>query len=549
MPPDRPVKIYQEQEGCTYDNLATVLPRIEALGFKQIVVHKRINTLVPNSIYICAEINGSKFMKDEDTTKIIKIPVHLSYVQSEYYPPENDDGKRGTLQFESLSGEVVGYYNKVLNSLSICDATHQDGKEGVDGLVPFIEVVENFRSLTKAKFDAWLEVWVKDVKWPDILMGADPEFEIATAEGEIISACTVWPAAGTRTNKKFGHDGEAFIGEIRPNPKSCPLELTSEFKRLLSKILKDPRFPSDGQMWVGGGMKFLTGGHIHISGIDAENDLLDILGIYIAEPMRKSMNMDGGSNRVADRHSGWKKEANHERMRPADDGDPNHWEWRPLMAYHIDEETTNAVHCMFYCIVETYRRNRKILKKTKPLLKDYTELEFYDKYKKHVDNFVEKFVRGVQKMEGMDALDRWFDGRPKEKRITFVCLHQTDGDRAYSGIIPDELAEILDDLRKREFPNLAKSFRCNITHYEGSGIRYAGINNEAQKLVEKVIEDKMIGSDFSADILKDHHRGKGWDFSFWLPQSSFKTVDNRRILADMIYEALLVTLKEQGHVT
>lgn len=554
MPPERPVKIYQEQEGCTYDNLAVLLPRIEALGFKQIIVHKTVNTLIPNTIYICPDINKASFTKDENTVISIRIPMQLTYVQSEYYPPANSKGKRGAIEFESISGEIIGHYHEGSNSLSICDATHVKGKNGVESFAPFIEVIEKFKELTKPKFNEWVEAWVKEVVWPEILMGADPEFEIATADGSIISACTVWPNGGTRSNKKFGHDGEPDIGEIRPNPKPCPLQLTKEIKRLLSKIVKDPRFPSDGQMWVGGGMKLLTAGHIHVSGLDPDPDLLDILGIYIAKPMHKSMNIDGGSDRKNTHYrSGWDAR-NTDRIRPSDDGDPNHWEWRPLMAFHFDEETTNAVHCLFYCIVETYRRNRNVLRKDKVTLQDYEKLEFYDKYKKHVDTFIDKFVKGVQKMEGIDVLDNWFKDRPKEKKISFVCLHQqngkgTAGGKCYTGLIPQEMAEILDDLRARPFPNLTESFRCNVTHYNGSGIRYAGVNDEGAKIIQSVVEDKMIGCDFSEDILRDFYRGKHWDFAFFLPELSFKTDKNRKILADMIYESIFVTLKERKDVT
>ncbi len=464
----------------------------------------------------------------------------------------------GVIQFDSLNGEVIGFYNRAANSLIICDATHHDGPQAVQALGLFVDVVEKYKGETPTKFRLWMEKWVDEVHWPDWLMGADPEFEIATADGEILSACTVFPGGGVRSNKKFGYDGEADIGEIRPNPKSCPLELTQEIKRLLKKITKDPKFPSDGQMWVGGGMKLIIGGHIHISGVDATDELLDILGMYIAHPMHKSMNIDGGANRQHDRHSGWTKETNRERIRGSDDGDPNHWEWRPLMAYHFDEATTNAVHCLFYCVIETWRRNRKNLKKDlindTVEIEDYEKLEFYGKYKTHIDAFIEKFVKGVQKMEGIDVLDNWFKGRPKEKKITFICLYMKPGagtgqGKCYTGQVPNEVALILDDLRNRPFPNLDKSFRCSVTHYNGSGIRYAGINDEGAKIVQDVVDDKMIGADYSADILSDHYRGKAMDFSFWLPELSYKTEKNRKILADMIYKALMVTLKANGNVT
>lgn len=534
------VKIYQETEGCTYENLKGILGRIEDLGFDKIVVHKKVKELIPNSIYTIVEINGAEFPNNEAIKHQIKIPLLLDYVQCEFYLPAN--GTKGVLEFESPNGEIVGYYNKTDNILIISDVLHPGGIKAVAALALFIETVENFKKTKAGEFSKWAEERGSEIQYPKFLMGADPEFELLDADSNVIAACTVWPDGGKGSGKHLGCDGEAMIGEIRPDPKACPLELTREIKKLLERVKDDPGFEKDGQMWVGGGVHFRIGGHIHVSGIDPDEDLLHYLGVYIAEPMKRSMNLGAkykgdGEERKEHYLGNWKPD-NNDRIRGSDERDPNHWEWRPLMAYHFDEATANAVHCVFFCVAETYRRNRKALKKTGVSAASYKKLEFYDQYSAHVDSFIEKFVNGVQAMEGIDVLDRWFPNRGKDRRLSFMSLSRP---------VPKGISEILDGLRGKEFPDLRKSMRCNVQSYEGGSIIYAGICNEAVKLIEATLKGKMIGWDFSAEMLSSLTRGyKKWDFVFAFPKNAYKFKEDRNLLVNMVFEAITMTLKGGG---
>jgi len=536
-------QIIEEYEGCTTENLKDILGGFKSLGFKQIINHRKITELIENSIYIFPEPidEGGAFPHSEEVKFTATLPVHLNFVQEEFFPPSKET--TGIIRFESQAGAPVGYYNEKSHILYLSDITHLPKQKALIPLNCILEVLERFKA-GKRGFIGWLKEWGSKFQFEKLLMGADPEFEVVTADGDLIHACTVWPQS-CHPKAKIGTDGNIRCGEFRPDPQDDPIKLTDKFEEIIKEVANHHHFPSDGKMCIGGGKYLETGGHIHISGIDPEDQLLDFLGHYVAAPMKQSMNRDeGGSGRIKSQgHSDWTV-ANSGRARAADRGE-DHWEWRVLMAYHFDRETTNAVHCCVYCILETYRRKRGLLK-SKPKPADYRKLIFYDKYKDHIEHFIEMFVKGVQVMEGIDVLDRWMPNRPKEKRVKFLCCNIDEGSGNYSGKVPEKIARMLTSLRKVEFKNMVKSRRCNIDSTRSHNILVAGLTDAALKNFHREIRDadKMIGHSTSVTLVNDVYGKFAWDFAFHLPKGSYQTKTNRDFLVNLISQAIQQSIDE-----
>jgi len=117
---------------------------------------------------------------------------------------------------------------------------------------------------------------------PDIMLGADPEFEVRDSNGRIINASNV-RALSSRTSGELGLDGASVVGEIRPGPGSPAVVLEN-----ISKILDTAnRAMTSYGIYGGAGKTYPIGGHIHFSGTPVHPNLLTLLDKYIASPLRE----------------------------------------------------------------------------------------------------------------------------------------------------------------------------------------------------------------------------------------------------------------------
>ncbi|MFD0711638.1 hypothetical protein [Paenibacillus sp. GCM10027626] len=121
-----------------------------------------------------------------------------------------------------------------------------------------------------------------------ILLGADPEFLLASKTGKVVPASRF-----LQDGHGAGCDG-VFIGgqvrypvaELRPAPAETPEQLIKNIRRLLlqaAEKIDDPTL-----RWLAGGMPvsgFALGGHIHISGVPFHGRLLRLLDSYVAFPL------------------------------------------------------------------------------------------------------------------------------------------------------------------------------------------------------------------------------------------------------------------------
>jgi hypothetical protein len=113
-----------------------------------------------------------------------------------------------------------------------------------------------------------------------LMIGADPEFEVRDSTGRFVSA----NRAIKSISNEFGTDGCSDTGEIRPKPGTPEVVLEN-----ISKIL------SNGNEKVENGMNLFAGayshvplgGHIHFSGVEDDDSLIESLDILITKPLRK----------------------------------------------------------------------------------------------------------------------------------------------------------------------------------------------------------------------------------------------------------------------
>ena len=105
---------------------------------------------------------------------------------------------------------------------------------------------------------------INGVEYEDFMIGADPElrFKGMKARPHI-------PFEG-----KFGTDGpHSQVGELRPDPKMCPINLVYEIQNVMKKGYKDHKVIQDRD-WLAGSLpdNQPLGGHIHV-GVDARVNL------------------------------------------------------------------------------------------------------------------------------------------------------------------------------------------------------------------------------------------------------------------------------------
>lgn len=142
------------------------------------------------------------------------------------------------------------------------------------------------------------EKWVEAMnafageEWPDypnLLLGADPEFILMRADGRVVPASKFMDREG-----KVGCDAVVLSGhrvilplaELRPDPSPSPAGLVRNLRRVMLSVCE--KVPDEELAWLAGGMPvngLALGGHIHFSGIPLTAQLLRALDNYVALPV------------------------------------------------------------------------------------------------------------------------------------------------------------------------------------------------------------------------------------------------------------------------
>lgn len=122
----------------------------------------------------------------------------------------------------------------------------------------------------------------------ELVLGADPEFSLATEEGRILYASRYVPYRG-----EVGYDRQSWerrgtvypLAEIRPAPSPSPLVVANNIARALEKARE--MLPTARTRWMAGShplARLPTGGHVHLSGVPLTTPLLAALDSYAAVP-------------------------------------------------------------------------------------------------------------------------------------------------------------------------------------------------------------------------------------------------------------------------
>lgn len=119
----------------------------------------------------------------------------------------------------------------------------------------------------------------------DIKMGADPEFMLANVKsGKMVSASQFFPREGPIgcDNIRVPNRQQRPVGEVRPAPAYCPMDLTLNIRKCLDQAAR--LAPYRNLKWVAGSQPFAgfsIGGHIHFSNIKLDAALLRALDNYV----------------------------------------------------------------------------------------------------------------------------------------------------------------------------------------------------------------------------------------------------------------------------
>lgn len=145
------------------------------------------------------------------------------------------------------------------------------------------------------RYAACLRQYLDDLTprlYPNVRLGADPEFMILRENGQMVPASRFFPTAGSvgcdaalaRTPQG---DLSRPIGELRPPPSDSPDELVRSLRRLLFRASSlapygNLRFRAGSLPCAG----FPIGGHIHFSGLGRiSGQLLRALDTYLMIPL------------------------------------------------------------------------------------------------------------------------------------------------------------------------------------------------------------------------------------------------------------------------
>jgi hypothetical protein len=163
------------------------------------------------------------------------------------------------------------------------------GEADVVAVNPCPELDERLADLFAQAIERFDQGWRQEqVRKVPAVLGADPEFLLADEQGRIVHASRYLPKYGTAGSDVLTIRGvQRFpLAELRPEPASEPRQLIRNIRRAMlyaADQIKDHRL-----IWVAGAMPangFALGGHLHMSRIWLNSQLLRALDNYVALPL------------------------------------------------------------------------------------------------------------------------------------------------------------------------------------------------------------------------------------------------------------------------
>lgn len=204
-------------------------------------------------------------------------------------------------------------------------------------------------------------------KFPELLIGADPEFIFVNEQDEIVPAVDVLkddPFGSYGIDTVISNKQLTFpVAEIRPNPQETPQELFNEIESILQEVYENG--VDNDYVWLAGGMPkglLSLGGHIHFSGIALSSDLLRILDCFVGIPFSLTENVSILEERRQKRYGALGD------FRRQEHGG---FEYRTMSSWLVSPAATKAALALAFLVVNEHKTLKKIWKYEPQFIEDY----------------------------------------------------------------------------------------------------------------------------------------------------------------------------------
>lgn len=180
-----------------------------------------------------------------------------------------------------------------------------------------------------------------------VVFGMDPEFLLRNSQGKIVPASRYLPSKGGA-----GYDSATVLGrkhihplaELRPEPSDNVTILVNNLRRTM--WIAATQITDHSLQWIAGGMPIQglpLGGHLHMSGITLNSQLIRALDNYLALPLIMIEDTSTGGRRKKYGRLG-------DIRRPGHGG----FEYRTLPSWIVSPSITKGVLALISLIVQHY---------------------------------------------------------------------------------------------------------------------------------------------------------------------------------------------------
>ena len=220
----------------------------------------------------------------------------------------------------------------------------------------------------------------------EVVLGADPEFLMATEQGRVLYASRYVEQAGTvgYDRQSRGHLGTVYpLVEVRPSPSPSPVVLAANTERALAEAAE--RLPTRRTRWMAGSFPlgaYPTGGHVHFSGLPLTTPVLSALDNYLALPVML----------LEDRRRSRQRRRKYGRLGDFRRKEHGGFEYRTLPSWLVSKEAARAVLCLAKAVAAEWPSLTGAPLQGLPLVK-----RFYQGKKAHLRRFFPTLWRRLLK--------------------------------------------------------------------------------------------------------------------------------------------------------
>ena len=199
----------------------------------------------------------------------------------------------------------------------------------------------------------------------EAVLGADPEFLMATQQGRVLYASRYLEQAGTvgYDRQSRGRLGTVYpLVEVRPSPSPSPIVLAANTERALAEAAE--RLPTRSTRWMAGSYPlgaYPTGGHIHFSGVPLTTPVLSALDNYLALPVML----------LEDRRRSRQRRRKYGRLGDFRRKDHGGFEYRTLPSWLVSKEAARAVLCLAKVVAAEWHSLTGAPLQTLPMVKRF----------------------------------------------------------------------------------------------------------------------------------------------------------------------------------